>query len=196
MKIAVIAAKGRVGAAIVKEAKSRGLDVTEINQDVYTLRTSDLTKFDVVVDAIGGWTQAKAPNIPNGAKHLVSVLAGSKTRLLVVGGAGSLFVDKEHKTTVAMLPTFPESFKLVASVHQEALNYLRTVKDVNWVYLSPAADFQAEGARTGSYLAGGEDYFVNDKGVSAISYADYAIAMVDEIVSSKHNQERFAVIGK
>lgn len=95
-----------------------------------------------------------------------------------------------------MLPTFPDSFKLVASVHQEALDYLRTVKDVDWVYLSPAADFQAEGARTGSYLAGGEDYFVNDKGASAISYADYAIAMVDEVVSPKHHQERFSVIGK
>lgn len=196
MKIAVIAAKGRVGSAVVKEAKSRGLEVTEINQDVYTLRTSDLTKYDVVIDAIGGWTEAKAPNIPNAVKHLVSVLGGSATRLLVVGGAGSLFVDKEHKTTVAMLPTFPDSFKLVASVHQKALDYLRTIKDVDWVYLSPAADFQAEGARTGSYLTGGEDYFVNDKGVSAISYADYAIAMVDEAVSPKHHQERFSVIGK
>lgn len=196
MKIAVIAAKGRVGSAVVKEAQNRGLDVTPINQDVYTLRREDLTKFDVVVDAIGGWTEAKAFNIPNAVKHLVSVLGGSSTRLLVVGGAGSLFVDKEHKTTVAMLPTFPDSFKLVASVHQEALNYLRTVKDVDWVYLSPAADFQAEGARTGSYLEGGEDYFVNDKGVSAISYADYAVAMVDEIVSNKHHQARFAVIGK
>ena len=196
MKIAVIAAKGRVGSAVVKEAQNRGLDVTPLNQDVYTLRREDLTKFDVVVDAIGGWTEAKAFNIPNAVKHLVSVLGGFSTRLLVVGGAGSLFVDKEHKTTVAMLPTFPDSFKLVASVHQEALNYLRTVKDVDWVYLSPAADFQAEGARTGSYLEGGEDYFVNDKGVSAISYADYAVAMVDEIVSNKHHQARFAVIGK
>lgn len=196
MKIAVIAAKGRVGSAVVKEAQNRGLDVTPINQDVYTLRREDLTEFDAVVDAIGGWTEAKAYNIPNAVKHLVSVLGGSSTRLLVVGGAGSLFVDKEHKTTVAMLPTFPESFKLVASVHQEALDYLRTVKDVDWVYLSPAADFQADGARMGSYLIGGDDYFVNDKGVSEISYADYAIAMVDEIVNPKHHQARFAVIGR
>jgi len=196
MNIAVIAAKGRVGTKIVEEAKRRGLEVTALNQDVFSLGREDLDKYDVVVDAVGGWMKEKAPNIPNAVKHLTSVLRGTKTRLLIVGGAGSLYLDKTHTKTVMMLPTFPESFKLVATVHQEALDYLRGVKDVDWVYLSPAGDFVADGDRTGSYLLGGEEYFTNAEGVSRISYADYAIAMVDEIVNPKHHQERFAVIGK
>lgn len=196
MKIAVIAAKGRVGTKVVEEATRRGLDVTPINQDVFTIRTNDLKDYDVVVDAIGGWNEATAYNIPNAVKHLVSILGGTSTRLLVVGGAGSLFVNKEHTQTVAELPTFPDSFKLVAHVHKIALDYLYTVKDVKWTYLSPAANFVADGPRTGEYLLGGDDYFTNEKGESMISYADYAIAMVDEIEKGAHINQRFSVIGK
>ena len=93
------------------------------------------------------------------------------------------------------LDNFPEAFKPLAKNMGAALTELRTRNDVLWTYLSPAADFQADGARTGNILLGGEEYFVNEKGVSAISYADYAIAMIDEIEKADHIQKRFSVIG-
>ncbi len=55
-------------------------------------------------------------------------------------------------------------------------------------------DFQAEGERTGEYIPGGEELTLNDRGESIISYADYAIAMVDEIVDGSHIQERISVV--
>lgn len=62
--------------------------------------------------------------------------------------------------------------------------------------MSPAADFQADGARRGSYTLAGEELTLNANGESVISYADYAIAMADEIVNGKHNKERISVVSK
>ncbi len=78
----------------------------------------------------------------------------------------------------------------------EALTDLRKRNDMRWTYLSPAADFQADGERTGAYLLGGEELILNDAGESIISYADYAIAMVDEIEKGDQIQQRISVVLK
>ena len=67
---------------------------------------------------------------------------------------------------------------------------------MRWTYLSPAADFQAEGARAGAYILGGEELTLNQKGESVISYDDYAIAMVDEAEKGGHIRQRISVVAK
>ena len=91
-------------------------------------------------------------------------------------------------------PDFPEAFKPLASAMGKALEELRDRKDVNWTYISPAGDFQTDGERSGKYLLGGEELTLNDRGESVISYADYAIAMVDEIEKGNHIQQRISVV--
>lgn len=114
----------------------------------------------------------------------------------MVGGAGSLYVNPDHTATVSDGPDFPEMFKPLAVAMAKALGELRQRKDVKWTYISPAGDFQAEGERTGEYILGGEELTLNSKGESVISYADYAIAMVDEITDGGHIQERISVVRK
>ena len=185
MKVAVVAANGRVGRLVVKEARARGLDVTAIVRgenksgapdalvkDVLALEKSDLERFDAVVDAVGTWTPETLPAIPGAAKHLCEILAGTKTRLLVVGGAGSLFTNPQHTATVADDPAFPESYKPVASAHAEALAALRASEGVDWTYISPACDFRADEPRTGEYTLGGEELTLSLAGDSMIGYAD------------------------
>ena len=209
MKLAVVCANGKEGKLIVKEALTRGLDVTAvvrgenrsmaekaIVKDVFALTAQDLCGFDVVIDAFGAWTPETISGIPMAVKHLCSLLSGSKTRLVIVGGAGSLYVDASHTRCVADGPDFPESFKPLAAAHDEALSFLRTQKDVRWTYVSPAADFQADGARTGSYTLAGEELTLNTNGQSTVSYADFAIAMVDEAVSGAHVGARISVVSK
>ena len=84
----------------------------------------------------------------------------------------------------------------VAAAHAEALDMLRTRSDVRWTYISPAGDFQADGERTGEYTLAGEELTLNSKGESVISYADYAIAMVDEVIGGKHVGQRISVVSK
>lgn len=209
MKIAVICANGKAGRLIVKEAMQRNLDVTAVirgeNQsaadkfivkDLFDLTADDLQGFDVVVDAFGAWTPDTIGEIPKAAKHLCDLVANKDIRLLIVGGAGSLYVNPEHTATVADGPDFPDAFKPLAAAHDEALRQLRTRNDVKWTYISPAGDFQAEGERTGEYILGGEELTLNSRGESVISYADYAIAMVDEVIGGKHIQERISVVSK
>lgn len=78
----------------------------------------------------------------------------------------------------------------------KALSELRQRNDVKWTYISPAGDFQAEGERSGEYILGGEELTLNEKGESVISYADYAVVMVDEIVEGSHIHERISVVRK
>lgn len=209
MKIAVVAANGREGQLIVKEAVERGHDVTAIvrgeNKSVATnvvvkdaldLIAADLAGFDVVVDAVGAWTEETLPAIPNTAKHLADVLAGTDVRLIVVGGAGSLFVNAEHTMALEDTPDFPDAYKPVSAAHGLALKALRESNGAKWTYISPAADFQADGERVGSYGLAGEEFTTNAVGQSYISYADYAIAVVDEAEQAAHVGERFSVYAK
>ena len=119
MKIAVIGANGKAGQLIVKEAVERGIDVTAIvrsenksvtnrviNKDLYDLTTADLEQFDAVVDAFGAWTPETLPQHSTSLKHLCDILSGKETRLLVVGGAGSLYVNPEHTMQVMETPAF------------------------------------------------------------------------------------------
>ena len=207
MKIAVVCANGKAGQLIVKEALSRGLDVTAvvrgenrteasqvIQKDLYDLTAADLKGFDVVVDAFGAWTEDTLPQHSTSLKHLCDILSGTDVRLLVVGGAGSLYVNPEHTAQVMDGPDFPNVFKPLASNMGKALAELRQRSDVKWTYVSPAGDFQAEGERTGKYILGGEELTLNGRGESVISYADYAIAMVDEAVSGGHIRQRTSVV--
>ena len=207
MKMAVVCANGKAGKLIVKEAVERGLDVTAIVRgenrsaakkalvrDLFDLTNADLKGFDVVVDAFGAWTPETLPLHSASLKHLCDILSGTDTRLLVVGGAGSLYVDPEHTAQVMDGPDFPEVFKPLATNMGKALDELRGRDDVKWTYISPAGDFQAEGERTGKYIQAGEELTLNGRGESIISYADYAIAMVDEAMSGNHIRQRISVV--
>ena len=148
----------------------------------------------MVIDAFGAWTDETYPLHSSTLKHLCDILSGTETRLLVVGGAGSLYVNPEHTVQVADGPVFPDVFKPLAAAMAKALTELRERRDVKWTYISPAGDFQAEGERTGSYILGGEELTLNSRGESVISYADYAIAMVDEAVNGGHIRQRISVV--
>ncbi len=209
MKIAVICANGKAGQLIVKEAMARGADVTAvvrsenkstatnvIHKDLFDLTTADLESFDIVIDAFGAWTSETLPQHSSSLKHLCDLVSGKSTRLLVVGGAGSLYVNPEHTIQVMDETNFPEIFKPLAAHMGKALDALRTRTDVKWTYLSPAGDFQADGEKTGKYIWGGEELTLNAKGESVISYADYAAAMVDEALTGNHIQQRISVVAE
>ena len=182
MKIAVVCANGKAGSLIVKEAMNRGLDVTAIVRgenrseakqavvkDLFDLTAADLKEYDVVVDAFGAWVPEALPQHSASLKHLCDILSGTDVRLLVVGGAGSLYVNPEHSAQVMDGADFPEMFKPLARAQGKALEELRRRSDVKWTFVSPACDFQAEGERTGKYLLGGEEVTLNGRGESIIS---------------------------
>ncbi len=154
-KIAVVAANGRAGSLIVEEAVRRGFDVTAIVRgenrtaaqnsvikDALELTTEDLEGFDAVVDAVGGWTPETIPGITDAGIHLADVLVGTDVRLLIVGGAGSLFVNPEHTVTVDMGLDFPDDWKPLSAAAGKVLAHLRETDGLKWTFISPAADFQ------------------------------------------------------
>jgi len=211
MKIAIIGATGKVGRLIMKEAVDRGFDVTAIvrnaskitetnikvlEKDIFNLTALELTAFDVVISTY---------RAPDGEEHLyveagrvlVEALKDTlNTKLIIVGGAGSLFVDEEKTTRLMDTPDFPD-FVLPTAVNAgKQLEELQKTDSITWTYISPAGFFDPEGKRTGSYKVGKDHVILNSKGESYISYADYAIAVVDEIEKPQHVNERFTVVGE
>ncbi|WP_125769796.1 NAD(P)-dependent oxidoreductase [Companilactobacillus furfuricola] len=204
MKIAVIGANGKEGSMIVKEALNRGIEVTSIvrsakksptdvfiKKDIYGLTTDDVKDFDVLVNAVGFFGDKVVEYVPS-TKHLIEILSGTKTRLLTVGGAGSLYLDKDHSQQLYQQADFPDAVKPLSEQMGKALDLLRT-SDINWTYISPAANFVFDGKKTGKYVLAGEELTFDDQGNSEISYADYAIAMVDEIQNNKFKNKRISV---
>lgn len=208
MKIAVVAANGRVAQKVVKEALDRGFEVKAfgrgaenktaasdyVQKDIMDLTKEDLAGFDAVVDGFGAWTDEEQPMHVKTSQHLCDILSGTDTRLLVVGGAGSLYVNPEHTVQVKDGADFPAMFLPLANAQGQELDELRKRNDVKWTFISPAGDFQADGARSGKYILAGEELTLNSKGKSIISYADYAIAMVDEIEKGDHFRQRISVV--
>lgn len=202
MKIAVAAANGKASRKIIAEALKRGHEVvvfgrheqndtgasTYIRKDIMDLTKEDVKGFDALVDGFGAWAPETLPLHTTTLLHLADIVSDTDTRLLVVGGAGSLYINGDHTKALYEAPDFPPAFKPLAE--------LRKRNDVKWTYISPAADFQADGERTGSYEIHGEEFAPNSKGESIISYADYAIAMVDEIEKGDHLGQRISVVRK
>ena len=209
MKIAVLAANGKLGSLIVKEAVERGNDVTAIaceenktvaknfiKKDILDLTENDLKDYDVVITAFGAWTEETLPLHKTTVEHLSNILANKNTRLLVVGGAGSLYTDESFKTQLFTTPDFPVDYFPIASNQAKGLDVLRSRKDVKWTYVSPAAEFEFDWERKGEYQLAGEVFSVNAQGKSEISYADYAIAMIDEAEKGNHINQRISVFWK
>lgn len=207
MKVAVICSNGKVGKLVVKEALAAGFEVTGfargenkseakkyVQKDIFDITKQDLTGFDVIVDAFGAWTEPELPNHGKSLAHLCGLLSGTKTRLLIVGGAGSLYTNKEHTARVMEGANFPDIFKPLANAMGSALDDLRKRNDVQWTYISPAADFQADAPKTGKWLWAGEELTLNTRSESIISYADYAAALVEEIAKGGNIQKRISVV--
>ena len=212
MKIGIIGATGKAGSLIMKEAKSRGHEVTAVvrnsqklpegedaavlEKDIFELDANDLKQFDAVVNAFGVPPEKAEQHVEAGRSLINALKDAKETRLLVVGGAGSLFVDEAKTTRLNETPEFPEAFKAIALNQSQNLADLEQAEGIQWTFLSPAAFFDPDGKRTGKYQIGEDAFLVNRKGKSYISYKDYAIALVDEIENGWHINKRFTVVAE
>ncbi|GGA45017.1 NAD(P)-dependent oxidoreductase [Psychrobacillus lasiicapitis] len=210
MKIGIIGATGKAGSHILEEAKVRGHEVTAIVRDatrlnakdvqvleksIFALTSEDVKQFDVVVNAFGAPLGEEQAHVDAG-HALIEAIKGTDTRAIVVGGAGSLYVDEAKTIRVMDTPEFPAIFKPTATGQGRNLKEFQETADINWTFVSPAGHFDPEGKRTGAYQLGKDNLILNSEGKSYISYADYAIAIVDEIENAKHVNERFSVVSE
>ena len=192
-------AGGSIGRQIVHEALGRGHDVTAVhrqppaNQGGHRVIAGDVRDplpalaardQDAVVSAVGAGLTGASPDYRvyiDAARALVDALRtrGDRApRLIVVGGAGSLHVGPDQR----LLDTlgFPAQFHAEASAQADALAFYRTISDVRWTYVSPAAQI-APGARTGRFRTGRDELLTDDRGQSRITIEDYAAAVLDEL---------------
>lgn len=208
MKIGVIGASGKAGKLIMEEAINRGHEVTAIvrnaskvknehtaiiEKDIFDLSSNDLKGFDVVVNAFGASPGQEHLHVEAGNVLIDALKDAPNTRLIVVGGAGSLFVDEGKTVRLMDTPEFPKEYLPTALNQAENLTILQQTDSLNWTFISPSAFFDPEGMRTGSYQKGKDHLLVNTQGESYVSYKDYAIAVLDEIENPQHVNERFTV---
>ncbi|MNT04016.1 NmrA-like family protein [compost metagenome] len=201
MKIAIIGATGRVGTRLIDEPLRRGHQVTAIARQASSLparegvtaRNVDATDSAALSAALLGhdvvistarFAQLNAQQVISAVRH------AGVPRLLVVGGAGSLYVAPGVQ--LVDTPEFPEAYKAEALAGRDFLNALRGERQIDWTFLSPSALFEP-GERTGKFRIGEENLLSDAARKSWISMEDYAIAMLDEIEKPAHSRQRFTV---
>ncbi|MBR0993483.1 NAD(P)-dependent oxidoreductase [Bradyrhizobium japonicum] len=201
MKIAVAGASGRAGSEIAKELSRRCHAVTAIARNlekIAVLPNVTPTKGDVLDQAglARLWTGhdvavSSVHFLASDAQKLIGAAKAAKVgRYLVVGGAGSLEVAPGVKLVTT--PNFPAEYKAEAEAGGAFLDLLRQEKDLNWTFISPSALF-VEGERTGKFRLGTDQLLADANGKSWITFADYAIALADEIERPAHVKQRFTV---
>ena len=185
--------------AIVRRPESIAL--RSLNLETRTADAADPTALreavrnhDAVISAYNpGWnnpdiyeqTLSVYPRIVEAVK-----LAGIK-RLLVVGGAGSLYVGPgmrlldSGRIPERLLP----GVKALAEVYETVL---KPENELDWVFFSPAAEL-VPGKRTGKFRIGKDELIRDASGKSSISVEDYAAAMIDELEKPVHHRERFTI---
>ncbi len=211
--VLLIGATGFVGSAVLNELVSRGHKVTAVVRNIEKLAKSDLVdavKEDVAnVDAIAklaegkdaiisaynpGWMNPEIATLitENYPKILVAAKKSGVERLLIVGGAGTLFCAPGLR--VVDSGAIPEEIMGgVRPLGDFYLNTLMNENDIDWVFFSPAGVFDQEGKKTGNYRLGKDDLIVDADGNSHISVQDYADAMVNELEKPAHHKERFTI---
>ena len=211
--VLLIGATGFVGSAVLNELVSRGHKVTTVVRNIEKLAKSDLVnavKEDVAnVDAIAklaegkdaiisaynpGWTNPDIATLitENYPKILEAAKKSGVERLLIVGGAGTLFCAPGLR--VVDSGAIPEEIMGgVRPLGDFYLNTLMNENDIDWVFFSPAGVFDQEGKKTGNYRLGKDDLIVDAEGNSHISVQDYADAMVNELEKPDHHKERFTI---
>jgi putative NADH-flavin reductase len=198
MKVAVLGASGRAGSEITAELARRGHEVTAIARKPEAIAAApgvtavagDATNPDALAGLITGADAViSALHFDVTAQTLLSaVKVAGVSRLLITGGAASLEVAPGKILFEAM--DLPEEWKPAILGGITFLNEIRKETEVDWTFFSPAA-FIEEGPRTGTFRLGTDQLVVDDKGESRISFADYAIAMVDELEQHRHPRARF-----
>jgi len=212
-KIALIGASGLVGSAILKESLQRGHMVTAIVRNPDKIKLEDpnllikkgdvlseqsvpelISGADVVISAYNpGWTN---PNIAEETTRAYnSIIGGVKKakipRLLIVGGAGSLYVAPEKRLMDTGL--IPQSFMpAIEALADVFYDLQKQEKEIDWAFFSPAGNI-APGERTGKFRLGKDNLIVDPKGESNISVEDYAVAMLNEVEAPEHHRERFTI---
>jgi len=206
MNVVVYGATGNSGSEIVKELVKRGHKVTGVARNVdklkglpVTAKTDDLSNVDAIAAIIKGADvvvsayQPPADNtdalIDVTKRQIAAVKKDGNARLIVVGGAGQLEVAPG--VTLIKSGYLPAEYIPIATSHEKAAQVLKG-SDINWTYIAPAAFF-VPGERTGKYRTGTNNLVSDEKGESKISFADYAIALVDEIEKPKHERGLFSV---
>jgi uncharacterized protein len=212
-KIVLIGASGFIGSAILNEALDRGHTVTAVVRHPDRIKT---VHQNLLVKQVDASSEHNVAEVCKGADAVISsynpgwknpeiakettmvykaIIEGVKLsgvkRLLIVGGAASLFVSPGKRLMDAGV--IPESFQpAVRALADVYLKDLKAENSIDWVFFSPAGMIEP-GLRTGKFRLGKDDLVVNEKGESKISVQDYAVAMIDELEEPAHHRERFTI---
>lgn len=192
MKIAMFGSTGFIGSRILAEARRRNCDVATIahtQADILDpVQVADAIRdYDVAISAFGSHENPQL--VVDAARSLLQAARGAGVpRVVVVGGAASLEVAAGLE--LVDTPSFPLQWKSEALAQRDALAVYRAERDVNWTYMSPAAEI-FPGERTAVFRLGGDSLVVDAENRSRISAEDYAVAFMDEVEQPRHSRARF-----
>lgn len=216
LKVGIIGATGQAGSELTKAAQASGqIEVTALvrngekaktmlgdqvkvlEKDAFALTRADLADFDVIVDAFATAPDLSYLQVDLAAKLVSFFRETTSPRLVFILGAGSLQTGDDHHLFVDDIAKTPGANEWIAIPQNQLaeLEFLRNVKNVNWVGVSPGAEFKV-GPKAAAVKYGHDELLFNDQGESFTTYATMGAVLTKEIIEPQYHQERFTVINQ
>lgn len=211
MKIGIVGANGKQGSMLAAEAKKRGhfvvafvrnskntpdcVDKT-VERDLLSLTAQDVEELDVLISAVGFGFNSDPTLNRKGIDRLIEIGIESGVRIMVVGGAGSLYADATHTKRIYEGDGYPDFLYGISKNMLLGYEDMKNSELKSWCYVCPSLEFEYERAKTGEYKIGSDEVIYNSDGKSVIGYADYASAMIDEAENRAHDKMMITVCEK
>lgn len=211
MKIGVIGANGNLGNKVVKQALARGYEVKafvyggqctsknveSVEMDLFSMSKNDLAGLDVLISCFGSGFKANPIINQRAFEKYIELLSGSKTKLIAIAGAGSLYSDKSHQSFEYESPNHPGKLKEISKNIRLGVDTLKKCQDFSWIVVCPSRVFDLTGPFTQHYLVGtDEEVIYNEDGNSYVTYEDLAMAMLDCIAQQTYDQQVITIATK
>jgi len=217
--IVVFGAGGRAGRAVTAEALGRGYEVTAVVRDPeryaglgtagVTVVRGDATDAGSVREVAGGAVAAVHAVSPfsgpeqgfasldpdffaRAADALLEGLTSAGVRRLVAVGLFADLLGADGRRVMDDPSAFPPEIRPFALAHTAGLRRLREAGEgaVDWLMLTPGGGLEQDAPRTGRHRFGDERV---PEGAPGLSYADLAVAVLDEIGMPSRHRMRVSV---
>lgn len=213
MKIGIIGATGKLGKVITSTALEHGYGVTAfvrspeklennhiafLKRNIFEITHEDIQPFSAIINAFGAPIGHEDQYIKS-TQHLLKIFKDTSIRLIVVGGSGSLYASTtNHKQLIDLVPKgqLPPEILATGQAAAKAFNLIKDSSAVQWTSATPPTFFDAQGKFTGHYILGTDYLLENKTGESYISYADFALAIIEELTNRRFIQKRFTAVSE
>ncbi len=211
MKIGVIGANGNLGLCIIKQAVDLKMDikafvrkgvckdtrVESVEKNLFDMKKEDIQDLDVLISAFGSGFNVDPSINKDAFIQYIELLENTKTKFIVIAGAGSLYTDATHALYEYEAENHPSKLKEISKNIRLGIDELEKNRSFSWTIVCPSRTFDLKGSYSGEYVVGTSGEIIyNEDHQSYVTYQDLAKAMLDIAINDLYPHQLVTIASK